>query len=268
MFYAKNNRIFSLCTAVKYTHTKETTTNYLNSPRPCHNFIFMLEGEGEIVTQERKIRLKSGDFLFIPQGTTYLSIWKANPKTVFHSIHFNFSAQYDPFANIKIPVQKVRIENFSTLYENVLAFHTYQYEKSPNSFFALSAFYKLCGELLPFIEHEETETLESNPISPAIEYIQTHYAEKCTVEELAELCFLSPSRFYYHFKTQTGYSPIVYKNRICIQQAAQALLLEKYKSIEKIAEEYGFESAVYFRRLFKSVIGKTPTQYKKEETFL
>lgn len=268
MFYAKNNRIFSFCTAVKYTHVQETTANYLTSPRPCHNFVFMLEGEGEIITPKRKIRVKAGDFLYIPQGTTYLSCWKANPKTVFHSIHFNFLPQCDPFENIKIPVQKVRIENFSTLYQEVLTLQEYQYIKTTDSFFALASFYKICGEILPFIEHEETKEIESNPIAPALEYIQKHYEEKCTVEQLAELCFLSPSRFYYHFKAQTGYSPIVYKNRVCIHQAAKTLLLEKYKSIEKISEEYGFESAVYFRRLFKSIIGKTPTQYKKEETLL
>ena len=125
----------------------------------------------------------------------------------------------------------------------------------------------MLGELLPFVEHTH-EKPDDNPVAAAIEYLEYHYKEPCKVEDLAELCFLSPSRFFYRFKEQTGFSPIVYKNRLCIRHAAQALLLEKHKSIEEISEEYGFESAVYFRRLFKSVTGKTPTNYRREEALL
>ena len=100
------------------------------------------------------------------------------------------------------------------------------------------------------------------------EYLENNYDAHCTVEGLAGLCFLSPSRFFYHFKKETGLSPIAYKNQVCIRHATQTLLLEKHKSIEEVSEEYGFESAVYFRRLFKSVTGKTPTQYRNEETLL
>jgi YesN/AraC family two-component response regulator len=65
------------------------------------------------------------------------------------------------------------------------------------------------------------------------------------------------------YKQQTGYSPIAYKNRLAIQNASHALLLEN-NSVEAVSEEYGFESPIYFRRLFKKILGTTPTAYRKQ----
>lgn len=267
MFYAKNTSILPLCVAVKYTQQVESENDYLDAPRPCHNLVFMLEGEGNIYTKTSVFTVKKGEIFIIPCGTVYKSAWKANPKTIFHSIHFNFSPQNDPLANTDIPIQKIRADNFEKLYDYVLQLQQCQYSHNELSFFGISVFYRLLGELLPLVEHTH-EKPSDNPVAAAIEYLEYHYKEPCKVEDLAELCFLSPSRFFYRFKEQTGFSPIVYKNRVCIRHAAQTLLLEKHKSIEEISEEYGFESAVYFRRLFKRVTGKTPTTYRQEETLL
>ena len=267
MFYAKNNEILSLCTAIKYTYKQNETFDYSNAPRPCHNFVFMLEGRGSIRTENDVFTVKKGDVLFIPQGTTYASNWLADPKAVFHSIHFNFLPNTDPFRAKKIPIQILPCERFEELYQNVLKLHAHQYSKNTDSFFALAAFYELCGKVAPVIT-AFSQAGYDGPIAPALAYIENNYTARCDVKELAELCFLSVSRFHFLFKQQTGYAPIVYKNRLTIRHAAQALLLERQKSVEEISEEYGFESAIYFRRLFKNITGKTPTQYRKNKTFL
>lgn len=267
MFYAKNNTLLPLCVAVKYKHEKTSTCNYSTSPRPCHNIVFILEGEGIIQTETDNFTVKYGDILLIPLGTTYISTWKAQPQTTFHSLHFNFTKQNDPFQETHIPVQKIHAADFEELYEILLQFQKHQYSRDTGSFLALAYFYSLLAKILPRVKHTH-EPATHNPVANAIEYIEQNYASPCTVETLASLCFLSPSRFFYHFKKQTGLSPIAYKNQICIRNAARTLLIEKHKSIEEISEEYGFESAVYFRRLFKSITGKTPKQFKNEETLL
>ena len=267
MFYAKNNEILSLCTAIKYTYTQNETFDYSNAPRPCHNFVFMLEGRGSIRTENAMFSVKKGDVLFIPQGTTYTSHWLAEPTAAFHSIHFNFLPNTDPFRTKKIPIQILPCENFGELYQSVLKLQAYQYAKNTDSFLALAAFYEVCGKITPSIT-AFSWTGYDGPIAPALAYIENNYTLHCDVKELAELCFLSVSRFHFLFKQQTGYAPIVYKNRLAIRHAAQSLLLEREKSIEEISEEYGFESAIYFRRLFKNITGKTPTQYRKSETLL
>ena len=82
MISANTNEILSLLLSVQYTHEKDTKYDYSNSPRPCHNIVFMLEGEGVITSGERVFTLHAGDILFIPKNTTYVSYWKTSPKVV------------------------------------------------------------------------------------------------------------------------------------------------------------------------------------------
>jgi AraC-like DNA-binding protein len=267
MIYLKQNEIFSLFSAIKYKYVKETTYNYISTPRPCHNFLFMLEGQGEIHTKNGTIFLNPGDILFIPKGTTYLSIWKTNPTVIFHSIHFNFHPNFDPFFNKNIPIQLLNAVQFDEVYQQVKRIEKYQYQRNQNSFFAVAAFFDICGTILQNLIYE-TSNKDFKQIQPALDFLQKNHTEKCSVENLASLCFLSASRFYYLFKELTGETPINYKNRLTLQAAAQTLLLDKNVSIEEISIIYGFESAVYFRRLFKKFTGKTPTQYRKEENLL
>ena len=53
----------SFCYAVKYASDKDYSCNYATEPRPCHNFAFMLEGEGEIITENETLKIKKGDII-------------------------------------------------------------------------------------------------------------------------------------------------------------------------------------------------------------
>ena len=267
MFNTKNNQTIAFCTAVKYTHKQTIITDYSSSPRLCHNLAFMLDGQAVIQSGGNQFTVKKGDIFFISRHSTYCAKWEVIGGCSCHSVHFNFTASQDPFLNETVPVQILPSEDFDALYEQVKILQAHQYKKNADRFLAFSAFYYLCGILLPKVLISQSQTKNSS-ISPALAFLENNYTEHCSVEELASLCFLSPSRFYYLFKQHTGYSPIVYKNRLTVQRVAQTLLLEKDKSVESISDEYGFESPIYFRRLFKKITGKTPTQYRKEETLL
>lgn len=267
MLHSIDAERLAFCTAVKYTHTVKRKNDYSAEPRPCHSFAFMLEGEGVLLSAGKVLPLKKGDIFFIPQNSTYISEWIPRPKCVFHSVHFKFALSADPFLNKKSPVQLLPNADFDELYRAVQEMQGYQYSKNTDKFLALAAFYRLCGTLLPKVVSEKKQVEESS-ILPALNYLDEHFAEHCTVEQLASLCFLSPSRFFYLFKTQTGYSPIVYKNRLTMRHVAEALLLQKHKPVERIAEEYGFDSPIYFRKLFKKIHGKTPSQFRKESTLI
>ncbi len=267
MFNANIQENLSLLLSVKYTYAKPETYDYSFSPRPCHNFAFMLEGEGIIKTQEQTIKLKAGDILYIPQNTTYISHWLAYPKVVFHSLHFAFNIKNDPFFNKNIPIQVLPNDKFDELYLLLKNIESHQFSKGTNSFIALSSFYGLCAELLQSVKLLPTKQV-SKDIIPAIKYLEKNHTAKVSIDYLASLCFISASRFYFLFKQQMGVSPIVYKNRLSIQSAAQELLYNKNESIANISKKYGFSSLVYFEQLFKKITGKSPSKYRKENTQL
>lgn len=97
-------------------------------------------------------------------------------------------------------------------------------------------------------------------ISPALDYIESHYTEPMDVTWLAELCALSESQFYDTFKKKTGMSPIHYRNHLRVRQA-KVLLESGEITIQEIAQLLGFESVHYFSRVFKAHTGTPPSQY-------
>lgn len=267
MFYANPKELLSLLLAVKYTHATDTVCDYSNAPRPCHNIAFILEGEGVITANGKSFSLHPKDILYIPQNTTYTATWLARPKTVFHSLHFSFQPKYDPLAKKKISVQAVPCNRFEETYTFIKEIEATQYAKDEQSFLLLASFYRLCNEFLPLIKTESDYT-QNSAIEPALSFLEQNYKKRISVQRLASLCFLSPSRFFYLFKEQTGTSPILYKNKLALQYAAQELLASPEKSVASIANAHGFHNLIYFERLFKKTTGKTPSQYRKEERLL
>lgn len=261
------NEILPLLAPVKYIHTKSQRCDYSSMPRPAHNIAFMLEGEGEIGTGNDVFRVKAGDILYVPKNSTYTSHWIAQPKTVFHTLHFLFHPKNDPLADKNIPVQILPCENFDESYDLLLQIEKHRTAVGAEAFIALSAFYSLCATLLKEVMLLPSERVDQT-IAPAIRYLERNHSEKISVESLAALCFISPSRFYYLFKKQTGISPVAYKNRLSVQCAAKDLLFDKEEKIENIARRYGFSSLIYFERAFKKFTGKSPSRYRKEDTLL
>ncbi|MFB9279601.1 helix-turn-helix domain-containing protein [Cohnella cellulosilytica] len=96
----------------------------------------------------------------------------------------------------------------------------------------------------------------------ACEYIDRHYMQPLTLGQMAQRANLSPSYFGQLFKQHTGASFIAYLNDTRIDKA-KILLLEEDIKIYEAAEMVGFVSLPHFNRMFKTLTGKTPNDYRK-----
>lgn len=259
------NSLQFLLTA-KYEYAKNEEYDYSAVARPCHNLVFMLCGNAEIISENKKIALRANEILYIPQGSYYKAKWIARPKAVFHSLHFAFNAEHNPLQNKQISVQKINYDNFAELYSLLIKIAERRFLNGSDGFFALSAFFELFGKISEQIIISEKQNYAA--LTPAVKYIENHYRAKISVDKLAKTCFLSTSRFYHLFKEKLGVSPIAYKNDVAIKHAAQELLYMPEKSVSAIAEDNGFSSVVYFERTFKKITGKSPSDYRKEKRLI
>ena len=103
--------------------------------------------------------------------------------------------------------------------------------------------------------------VESDVIAAAMNYINSHYGENLTLDDVAG--FSGFSRYYFSrsFKKQTGFS---FKNYLCEKrlQVASELLSGTNLSMRDVAIQSGFGSVATFNRVFRENKGCTPTKYR------
>lgn len=100
-------------------------------------------------------------------------------------------------------------------------------------------------------------------ISPALYYIRKNYMLDFPMEDLADMCHMSPTHFRRTFSSIMGFGALEYLNRIRITHAT-ILLRTTEMPILDISEEIGFHSVSSFNRHFMEIIGMTPTNYRKQ----
>lgn len=113
----------------------------------------------------------------------------------------------------------------------------------------------------PNVFRERSQT--SRNAREMLQYLEKHYHEKITLEEVASIMHFSPRYFCAFFKENFFMSFISYLNRYRIDQAC-ILLQSKELTITEIALRVGFDNISYFIRKFKEIEGCTPKEYRKK----
>lgn len=101
-------------------------------------------------------------------------------------------------------------------------------------------------------------------IQKALKYIATHVTEKLSTTDIANELGISRGYLSTRFKDVTGVSVTDYINVQKIREAKQLLKFSD-KSLVAISNYLSFSSQSYFQNVFKSITGKTPTEYRKEK---
>ena len=97
-------------------------------------------------------------------------------------------------------------------------------------------------------------------------YLQEHYAEEITLEEIANRFHMSKSSLTLNFKNITGLT-INEFIRVCHIRRAKVLLLKTNLSITEIASQTGFGNVTYFERVFKNFYEMSPLKFRKQNYF-
>jgi transcriptional regulator GlxA family with amidase domain len=108
------------------------------------------------------------------------------------------------------------------------------------------------------------ESIDLLRIGDAIALIETRYAKKITLDELAKKSHLSQRHFARVFQECIGRSPIDYLINVRCQKAAE-LLKGTERTITDIAFGCGFSDSNYFTRCFRKTMNQTPNQYRHNQ---
>ena len=97
------------------------------------------------------------------------------------------------------------------------------------------------------------------------DYIGENLNEKITMKQLTLAFGVSDTYLQNAFRNVYG-MPVISFIRAQKMQCAAQVLIHTNRTIEEIAEEFGYESESKFSSAFKKIIGDTPGVYRKEHT--
>ena len=95
-----------------------------------------------------------------------------------------------------------------------------------------------------------------------VSYMEEHYMERVTLDDLAETAQCNPQYLCHFFKEIAGVPPVQYLIACRVEKAKEALE-HSTKTVLEISLDCGFENVSYFIRQFKKSAGMTPREYRR-----
>lgn len=117
-------------------------------------------------------------------------------------------------------------------------------------------------KIIDFLEHSQSKK-RRKVIEKALEYMELHYPEELNLNAVAERFYLNASYFSKIFKEGLGVSYTKYLMEFRVNKAAE-LMSDPTLKIYEISRRVGYEDVQYFTKMFKSIKGVTPGQYREK----
>lgn len=115
----------------------------------------------------------------------------------------------------------------------------------------------------PFIIFTGQKNHEDEIILKAQEYIEQHYADKLTVDQIASNFNCSRRNFERRFKSATQNTVVEYIQRVKIEATKKQLETGR-KSIDEVMYDVGYSDVKTFRDVFRKITGMTPNEYRNK----
>jgi AraC-like DNA-binding protein/ligand-binding sensor protein len=109
----------------------------------------------------------------------------------------------------------------------------------------------------------QEQSTEPPIITRAKQFIVEHQTEELSLDDVAKSVHTSKFYFCKMFKKATGINFTDYLSRVRTERAKN-LLLNRNLRVSEIAYEVGFQSLTHFNRVFKRILGRSPTNYREQ----
>lgn len=106
-----------------------------------------------------------------------------------------------------------------------------------------------------------TKKKVSKECAAARRYIDSHFKESLTLDQLAEIVHINKYHMVHSFTKAYGVSPINYLLSLRLQESRYLLQSTDY-SMSQIAQMVGFSSPCYFSQVFHKATGMSPREYR------
>lgn len=124
---------------------------------------------------------------------------------------------------------------------------------------------ELTGWMLSFHKRVDTrfeDYRNKQKMQEAVSYIRQNYSSDLNMAVVSNHVSMNYSLFSYAFKQYTGQNFVNYLKELRMEEAKR-LLSETQLRVVEISQQVGYENEKHFMKIFKSVCGVSPTEYRK-----
>lgn len=254
----------------------------------CHDFIelaIILKGKGHFIIDDREYPAPEGTVILLNPGTYHKSL--PDPDTEHQSTecylaftdvdYVNCPKNHLPlFKNYQITAKLPEVMK-KNIFDLCAAIHLESNSCEAGRYFMLKSYLiQVLCLIERFRSQEQTNTLKKGEavryefksinkkyiIQNITHYMEEHYREKISLDQIAANMYLSSYYISKLFKSETGDTPINYLISLRMKKAKELLDADPECTIQSVASSVGYEDAYHFSKLFKKYYGLSPLYYK------
>ncbi|MBR4060164.1 MAG: AraC family transcriptional regulator [Lachnospiraceae bacterium] len=238
---------------------------------------YLLEGAKIFTVKKQTVEMKAGDIIFVNSRVPHKTLTPIGSRGILLQFKTDLNLNDSDFDNYlfcfidkaKADFILFRIKSDIKLQMEQCILKISEEDrnrKGAYDIFVKAYVYELLGYLYRNnILSMPTDYLQLQNISkiiPVLDYVNHHYLESVTLEEVSVLLNVDKSHFCRIFKNITNTSFINYLNFVRVYHA-EILLKTTDKNIAEIAYETGFCTVSYFIKTFRKFNYCTPAKYRK-----
>lgn len=242
-------------------------------------FIYVLSGAVEVKTLDNSFRIEAGQGIFINKNVVHF-VKRAGEchynSFIFpaHFLEFSLNSPAKAFVESVTETEQFQVFPFTNRTDwgekalSILQQLT-ELEKNKTEFYIYEVLVLLVSLWLTIRKNitlppKQQESIMNIRMQKFLRYIEQHYPEDVTLEDLAASANVSKTECLRCFKVSLQTTP--YKYLVEYRLSKAALLLKKTdEPIGNIAGSVGFHQLSYFGKCFKEKTGYTPREYRNIE---
>lgn len=239
-------------------------------------FIYVLDGMIEVKTLDSVYQISAGDGIFINKNVVHLVLKKGTchyNSFIFpdYFLKFYFGSPAKDCVESIVGKEQLPIfilsSNISWNCEALSILHSMsELEQKKTEYYAYEVLVFLSTLWLKISKNiqlpsDKQETVINLRMQKFLQYIEKHYGEEISLEELAGSANVSKSECLRCFKASLQTTPYKYLTEYRLSRAAE-FLKKTDEPISNIASSVGFHQASHFGKFFKEKTGLSPREYR------
>lgn len=242
--------------------------NFLHMKRQFSDNVFILIKKGtlNICANNNNYELSPNQFIVLKKEELHFGTKNSVGELEYYWVHFDDALEINNDSSLSLSYKYFIPETgtinnsnkIQLLFTQLLDFYMNDSSNQDILNFAVSL---LMLELTAECKEKENQRDYPPVLYNAMSWIKANYSKNFSIQGLSEYLNYSSTHLSVLFKKNLNMSIIQYINHVRIE-TAKNLLTYFGLSVKECAWQCGFEDEKYFMKVFKTITGITPTEYK------